>query len=83
MDELAATVNDSTELQDVECVHRLLPTGLVEVVRLDDMTVVEEHTATVEERQKGLFPDGKAGKGDDAEDDGEVKGPKGKGKAGK
>jgi hypothetical protein len=79
MDELADTVNNSTELKDVECMHRLLPTGQVEVVRLDTQEVVDEHTATTQELQVGMpgIEGGKEGKDDDDDD---VKGPKGKGK---
>jgi hypothetical protein len=54
MGELADTVDNSTELQDVNVVERLLRTGEIEVIRLDTKEVVDTRTATAAERQKNL-----------------------------
>lgn len=65
--ELAESVEGKTELRSVEVVEYLLPrTNTVRIVRSDTGEIVEEHAATPEDLQEGLFG---GAKGDDEKDE--------------
>ena len=54
MNDLANTVENSTELREVEVVDRLLPTGEIETVRLDTREVIASRPPTAQELQDSL-----------------------------
>jgi hypothetical protein len=72
------TIDNSTELREVECVDRLLPTGVIESVRVDKQELWKDaRVATADERQEGL----PGFEPPEEEDDEELPGPRSKAKA--